>query len=175
MRLTLRYTSHSGRGTSDAICALGAAAARNTLRPRRRRICLWEVDGEAEPRYCQNLCLLAKLFLDHKTLSFDAEPFRFYCLTKKSVGDDGVEEHQLMGYFSKEKVSALNYNLACILTLPQFQRQGVGTLMISLSYALSVRESKVARPRSPSDLGKLSYEPTGPTSVSSCWRIMMAT
>ena len=41
-------------------------------------ICLWEVDGESEPRYCQNLCLLAKLFLDHKTLSFDAEPFRFF-------------------------------------------------------------------------------------------------
>ncbi len=121
-------------------------------------ICLWEVDGENEPRYCQNLCLLAKLFLDHKTLSFDAEPFRFYCLTKKSVGDDGIEEHSLMGYFSKEKVSALNYNLACILTLPQFQRQGVGTLMISLSYALSVRESKVGSPEKPlSDLGKLSY------------------
>jgi len=101
---------------------------------------------------------LAKLFLDHKTLSFDAEPFRFYCLTKKSVGDDGVEEHSLMGYFSKEKVSALNYNLACILTLPQFQRQGVGTLMISLSYALSVREQKVGSPEKPlSDLGKLSY------------------
>merc|ERR1712100_308203 len=95
---------------------------------------------------------------DHKTLSFDAEPFRFYCLTKKSVGDDGIEEHQLMGYFSKEKVSALNYNLACILTLPQFQRQGVGTLMISLSYALSVREQKVGSPEKPlSDLGKLSY------------------
>ena len=63
-----------------------------------------------------------------------------------------------MGYFSKEKVSALNYNLACILTLPQFQRQGVGTLMISLSYALSVREQKVGSPEKPlSDLGKLSY------------------
>ena len=49
-----------------------------------------------------------------------------------------------MGYFSKEKVSALNYNLACILTLPQFQRQGVGTLMI-LSYALSVGSRRWAR------------------------------
>ena len=130
---TLRYTTSQILAVEHRanIKLLGAAAAaRNGCYGPDDDICLWEVDGEAEPRYCQNLCLLAKLFLDHKTLSFDAEPFRFYCLTKKSVGDDGVEEHQLMGYFSKEKVSALNYNLACILTLPQFQRQGVGTLMI---------------------------------------------
>ena len=31
-----------------------------------------------------------------------------------------------MGYFSKEKESANNYNLACILTLPQHQRKGYG-------------------------------------------------
>ena len=30
--------------------------------------------------YCQSLCLLAKLFLDHKTLYFDVEPFLFYVL-----------------------------------------------------------------------------------------------
>ncbi|KAJ1625073.1 acyl-CoA N-acyltransferase, partial [Pavlovales sp. CCMP2436] len=32
---------------------------------------LWQV-------YCQCLCLLAKLFLDHKTLYFDTDPFLFY-------------------------------------------------------------------------------------------------
>ena len=31
--------------------------------------------------YCQNLCLLVKLFLDHKTLYYDVEPFLFYVLT----------------------------------------------------------------------------------------------
>ena len=46
--------------------------------------------------YCQNLCLLAKLFLDHKTLYFDVEPFLFYILTE-------VDRHgcHLVGYFSK--------------------------------------------------------------------------
>lgn len=34
-----------------------------------------------EQIYCQNLCLLAKLFLDHKTLYYDVEPFLFYVLT----------------------------------------------------------------------------------------------
>ena len=30
----------------------------------------------------ENLCFLAKLFLDHKTLQFDVEPFLFYVLTE---------------------------------------------------------------------------------------------
>ena len=47
---------------------------------------------------------------------------------------------QVLGYFSKEKRSEMNYNLACILTMPQHQRKGLGTLMISLSYALNRRE-----------------------------------
>lgn len=46
--------------------------------------------------YCQNLCLLAKLFLDHKTLYFDVEPFLFYVLCEV----DKVGAH-LVGYFSK--------------------------------------------------------------------------
>ncbi len=31
-------------------------------------ICFFEVDGHKNKIYCQNLCYLAKLFLDHKTL-----------------------------------------------------------------------------------------------------------
>lgn len=27
---------------------------------------VWEVDGKKSKIYCQNLCLLAKMFLDHK-------------------------------------------------------------------------------------------------------------
>lgn len=46
--------------------------------------------------YCQNLCLLAKLFLDHKTLYYDVEPFLFYVLTQ----NDNKGCH-LVGYFSK--------------------------------------------------------------------------
>lgn len=33
--------------------------------------------------YCQNLCLLSKLFLDHKTLYYDVDPFLFYVLCEK--------------------------------------------------------------------------------------------
>ena len=35
------------------------------------------------------------------------------------VDDQGCH---LVGYFSKEKESEEDYNVACILTLPQFQR-----------------------------------------------------
>ncbi len=33
--------------------------------------------------YCQNLCLLSKLFLDHKTLYYDVDPFLFYVLCER--------------------------------------------------------------------------------------------
>jgi hypothetical protein len=37
--------------------------------------------------YCQSLCLLSKLFLDHKTLYYDVDPFLFYVLCE--VDEDG--------------------------------------------------------------------------------------
>lgn len=56
--------------------------------------------------YCQNLCLLAKLFLDHKTLYFDVEPFIFYILTE--VNKHGAH---IVGYFSKVSRSQLGLML----------------------------------------------------------------
>lgn len=99
---------------------------------RKGTISFFEIDGRKNKTYAQNLCLLAKCFLDHKTLYYDTDPFLFYIMTEY----DNVGFH-IVGYFSKEKESSEDYNVACILTLPPYQRKGYGKMLIAFSYELS--------------------------------------
>eukprot|EP00494_Astrolonche_serrata_P029773 UN30040 len=107
------------------------------------QISVFEVDGEKEWQYCQNICYIAKLFLDHKTLVYDTNIFLFYIVCEM----DAHGAH-FVGYFSRDKFSQQN-NLACILTLPIYQKKGYGRFMISLSYELSKLEKKVGTPERP--------------------------
>lgn len=116
-------------------------------------ISMFEVDGRKNPVYCQNLCLLAKLFLGSKTLYYDVEPFLFYILCE--YDDCG---YHFVGYFSKEKRSSSQNNVSCILTLPIHQRKGYGNLLIDFSYLLTKVEEKTGSPEKPlSDMGLVSY------------------
>jgi len=120
---------------------------------RKDNLAVFEVDGEKATAYCQNLCLMSKLFLDHKTLWHDTAPFLFYVMAE--YDDKG---YHIIGYFSKEKVSFLNYNVSCILVLPHHMKKGYGRLLIDFSYLLTAVEGKTGSPERPlSDQGLMCY------------------
>lgn len=115
---------------------------------------IFEVDGRKNKIYCQNLCLLSKMFLDHKSLFYDVEPFLFYVITE--TDEMGA---RFVGYFSKEKCSPKDYNVSCIMALPVRQRQGWGNFLIDFSYLLSKKEQRAGSPEKPlSGLGQLGYK-----------------
>lgn len=114
------------------------------------------------------------MFLDHKSLFYDVEPFLFYVMTE--VDRLGA---RFVGYFSKEKHSPKDYNVSCIMTLPVRQRRGFGNILIDFSeshsrrpwkglskylmcltgYLLSKKEERLGTPERPlSGLGALAYK-----------------
>ena len=108
--------------------------------------------------FAQNLSLFAKLFLDNKSVFFDVASFNYYILLYQPYNSESETSPQVIGFFSKEKMSWDNNNLACILIFPPWQRKGLGKILMGVSYELSKREGRYGGPEKPlSELGKRGY------------------
>lgn len=177
------YTHPKGRQTRQMDAGAAASAASKGPGRKKRNLdetpqaaeegaedqgewAIWQVDGEDESLFCQNLSLFAKLFLDNKSVFFDVAGFNYFLLvyttSRPSLDDTGQTlppKHQIVGFFSKEKLSWDNNNLACILVFPPWQRKGLGALLMGVSYEISRREGMLGGPEKPiSDLGKKGYK-----------------
>ncbi|PGH18653.1 hypothetical protein AJ80_04400 [Polytolypa hystricis UAMH7299] len=125
---------------------------------------VWEIDGEDNKLYAQNLSLFAKLFLDHKSVFYDVSSFLYYILVysePRKTNDDDDGSYRVLGYFSKEKLSWDQNNLACILIFPPYQHKQLGKLLMGISYKLSAWEWEggiIGGPERPlSEMGRRSY------------------
>jgi GNAT superfamily N-acetyltransferase len=145
----------SKRDGSSSSSSSSTSSSSSSLTP---NAVVYEVNGGGMDKvYCQHLSLLGKLFLQHKSVTFDVDYFNFYVLCEV---DAATGREHFVGFFSKEKNSARNHNLACLLVLPSHQGKSYGKLLISVSYELSKREGNfLASPEKPlSDLAKTTYD-----------------
>ncbi|CAF4101411.1 unnamed protein product [Adineta steineri] len=124
MRLKTTYCRHLTE------CPLKRPPGTEIYRDSKIGCALYEVDGNKHKLYCQNLCLLARLFLESKVICFNVSEFLFYVLMEYN---ESTQKERFIGYFSKEKDSAFGYNLSCLLCLPPYQRKGYGKLLIQFS------------------------------------------
>ncbi|KAF2101458.1 histone acetyltransferase, MYST family [Rhizodiscina lignyota] len=140
------------------VCALNKDGPPGTSIYEDGPVRIHEVDGEDYKLYTQNLSLLAKLFLDTKSVFYDVTTFLYYLLVYTDP-TSSPPTTQVVGFFSKEKLSWDNNNLACILVFPPWQRKGFGQVLMGASYVLSKREGRLGGPEKPlSEPGRKGYE-----------------
>ncbi|KAK9241002.1 acyl-CoA N-acyltransferase [Lipomyces kononenkoae] len=149
-----KYTSKGSEMGQHLITCGSSFSTPGTLVYQYNQFSIRQVDGGTNKLYCQCLSLFATLFVETKSVCFAVDRFKFYIL----VHHVSSKNQQAVGFFSKEKLSWDDNNLACILIFPPFQGQGFGQLLIEFSYQISILEGKLGSPEKPlSDHGRNSY------------------
>ncbi|KAK9370829.1 acyl-CoA N-acyltransferase [Lipomyces kononenkoae] len=149
-----KYTSKGSEMGQHLIACSSSFSTPGTLVYQYNEFSIRQVDGGTNKLYCQCLSLFATLFVETKSVCFAVDRFKFYVL----VHHLSSKKEQAVGFFSKEKLSWDDNNLACILIFPPFQGQGFGQLLIEFSYQISLLEGKLGSPEKPlSEQGRKSY------------------
>ncbi|KPA85189.1 putative histone acetyltransferase [Leptomonas pyrrhocoris] len=95
-------------------------------RDERRGLSLFRINGSQHVTYCRQLFLIGKSFLENKLAGHDVHSYYFYvvCLHHRYFPSYVSDESAMFfaGFFTWEK-QVIEYNLACIATLPCFGRR----------------------------------------------------
>jgi histone acetyltransferase SAS2 len=112
-----------------------------------------KVKGANHKLFSQCMCLMAKFYLDNKSVFYHLDYFDFY------VAYQLLDRHEVpMGFYSRELLSWDSNNLSCICVLPCYQKRHLGTKLIDFSYQLSKYEQQISGPEHPlSALGRITY------------------
>ncbi|CAK1367373.1 Histone acetyltransferase Tip60 [Cercospora beticola] len=148
----LKFSAHC------KVCPMKAEPPHGEIVYEKDNYSIQKLDGEQHKLYSQNLGLFAKLFLETKSVFFDASTFLYYTLVLHDPSSKSNPQGQVIGFFSKEKMSWDNNNLACIVVFPPWQKRGLGQVLIAASYVLGRRENRFGGPERPlSADGRKSY------------------
>ncbi|KAI5363633.1 putative histone acetyltransferase domain, MYST-type, acyl-CoA N-acyltransferase [Septoria linicola] len=139
----LKFSAHC------KVCPMKTEAPHGEVVYEKDNYSIHRLDGEEHKLYSQNLSLFAKLFLETKSVFFDATTFLFYTLVIHDPANKASPNGQVVGFFSKEKMSWDNNNLACIVVFPPWQKRGLGQVLIAASYVLGRRENRFGGPERP--------------------------
>ncbi|KAF2211252.1 hypothetical protein CERZMDRAFT_43722 [Cercospora zeae-maydis SCOH1-5] len=155
----LKFSAHCGQADGGKkVCPMKSEPPNGEVVYANDNYSIYKLDGEQHKLYCQNLGLFAKLFLETKSVFYDASTFLYYTLVLHDPSSKSSPQGQVTGFFSKEKMSWDNNNLACIVVFPPWQKRGLGQVLIAASYVLGRRENRCGGPERPlSADGRKSY------------------
>lgn len=89
-------------------------------------VCFFEINGSEHTNYCRNICLVARLFLQHKTLVADVDVFLFYVMFAKTNNKKANNQQLSAAQKASDEQEQRAHCEPEIKRIPDWQQTGPG-------------------------------------------------